>query len=319
MRSRSSRSRWVSWSTLFACCLCTGRAQEPNLVARMKELDLSSLSGAVATYYSAPHRQHAEELQAAIADMKDYYHGRLGVETSVSLALLDAKDWKRVTGHDYSLPFAGGEPPVIIMPATSDNPVFSLIEARKEAIPPEQLQAYLGDHHTTFAAIAAVCGDLIGFHELGHHLSERFGIDLQNHWMSEFVATYWSYEYIFDRRPEWKGVFDLIARPSKVRPRNTSLEDFERLYTRVDDYGWYQGMFEQGVREMYPRLGSKFLRDLKEAFPRSPGQRASEEERVATRVKPAELIRRLDRIAPGFRKWAEEFNSERRTATGKQE
>jgi hypothetical protein len=285
----------------------------------MKELDLPSLSGTVSAYYSAPHREHAEKLQAAIEDMNDYYQGRLGVQTSVSMALLDAKDWKRVTGHDYFLPYAGGEPPVIIMSATSDNPVFALIESRKEAIPPEQLQEYLRDHDTTFPPVAAVYADLIGFHELGHHLSDRFGIDLKNHWMSEFVATYWSYGYISERRPEWKSVFDLLARPSKVRPRNTSLEDFERLYSRVDDYGWYQGMFEQRARETYLRLGLKFLRGLKEAFPRSPEQRASEEEPFATRMKPAELLGRLDRIAPGFQKWAEEFNSERPPASVKQE
>jgi hypothetical protein len=48
---------------------------------------------------------------------------------------------------------------------------------------------------------------------------------------------------------KWKGVVGLSGRPSKIRPRNTSLEDFERLYGEVDDYGWYQGMFEARIPE----------------------------------------------------------------------
>jgi hypothetical protein len=99
---------------------------------------------------------------------RTFYESRLGVKAELPLALLNAADWKRVTGNDYSLPQVGGTPPVIMMPATSDNPVYGLMDARKAAIPPEQLQTYLNDHHTTFNAMAADFVDFLGFHEIGH-------------------------------------------------------------------------------------------------------------------------------------------------------
>jgi len=51
--------------------------------------------------------------------------------------------------------------------------------------------------------------------------------------------------------------------------QHTSLEDFEHLYMRVDDPGWYHGMFEAHIREIYPKLGLGFLSDLRKAFPLS--------------------------------------------------
>ena len=277
-----------------------------DFVSRMKELGLATLPGKVPAYYSTGQREHAQKLQAAIEDMNTFYQSRLGVQAEVTLALLDARDWKEVTGEAYSLPYVAGNPRVMFMPATTDNPVFGLIAARKEAIPPEQLQAFLSEQHLTFETVEVEFVDLIGFHELGHTLNDAFGIDPKNLWLSEFLANYWSYAFVMERRPEWKQVFDLLGRPSKDRPRDTSLENFERLYDQVDDYGWYEGKFEARVREIYPQLGLKFLRDLKRAFPHTPGM-AWKEEPLSTRMKPVELLGQLEKIAPGFQKWAEGF------------
>lgn len=139
-------------------------------------------------------------------------------------------------------------------------------------------------------------------------LTLNFRIDPKDRWLSEFLASYWSYAYISERRPEWKRVFDLLGRPSKLRPKNTSLEDFERLYSAVEDYGWYQGMFEARIREIYPELGLKLLFDLRRDLPltdKSPGYTAP----LTTRMKPEELLQRLEKIAPGFQAWAIEFKS----------
>ena len=308
MRSDWPHARWFTAVALLSCGSVAAHGEDADLVARMKDLGLPTLPGTVPAYYTLGHQEHARKLQAAIEDMNVFYQKRLRVRANVSLALLDAKDWKEVTGREYSFPAVAGSPEVILMPATSDNPVFALIAARKEATPPEQLQAFLRDHHTTFAAVAGEFVDLVGFHELGHTLNDQFGIDSQNLWLNEFLANYWSYAYVSERDPEWKRVFDLLGRPSKVRPKNTSLEDLERLYSRVDDYGWYQGMFEARVRETYPQLGLKFLGDLKQKFPRA-GATMRYDEPLATRMKPAELLEHLEGIAPGFQRWAEGFSS----------
>lgn len=301
-RSRAPFLLMSATSTLGA-----QQIQGQDYVARMKALGLPSLSGKVLAYYSPGYRQHAESLRAAIADMNAFFQERLGVQTNVVLALLDSKGWTDVTGNRYGLPSIGGIPTVILMPATSDSPAFGLMMARKEAVPPEMLQAFLKNNHTTFEAVADQFVDLIGFHELGHALTFNFGIDPINAWLDEFLASYWSYAYISERQPAWKRVFDLLGRPSKVRPKNTSLEDFERLYTGVDDYGWYQGMFEARIREIYPELGLRLLSDLRKEFPRSgdsPGAGAP-----ASTMQPTQVLNRLEKIAPGFEKWALGFRT----------
>ena len=193
------------------------------------------------------------------------------------------------------------------MPATSDSPAFGLMMARKEAIPPETLNSFLKENNTTFEGVADQFVDLIVFHEVGHYLTEDFGIDPENRWLDEFLASYWSYAYISERQPQWKRVFDLLGRPSKVRPKNTSLEDLERLYMTVDDYGWYQGMFETRVREIYPELGLTFLSDLRRDFPKNGGSNGFNAP-PGTRLKPAEVLARLEKIAPGFQQWAAGFS-----------
>jgi len=304
-RNHCWSTRCLAWLALVFIGLLPAHAGEPkNYLPRLKELGLPTLDGKVPAYYTVGHKQHAEKLQAAIEDMNAFYRDRLGVQASVTLALLDGKDWKSVTGDDYGLPMVEGG--VIFIPATPDNPTFGLMNARKEAIPPEQLQAFLKDNHTTFEAAAADFVDLLGFHELGHVLTENFRIDPQDDWLSEFLANYWSYAFISERKPEWKRVFALLGRPSKIRPKNTSLEDFERLYSDVDDYGWYQGMFESRIREIYPQLGLKFLSDLQRELPLTTAN--IDRKPVATRMKPAQLLERLEKIAPGFQKWATEFN-----------
>jgi hypothetical protein len=195
------------------------------------------------------------------------------------------------------------------MPATSGGAAYQMMLARREAIPPEVLQAFVESNHTTFEAAADQFVDLIGFHELGHQLCRVYAIDWQVHWLDEFIATCFLYAYISERKPEMKPVFELLGRPSKTRPKNTSLEDFERLYVRVDDYGWYQGMFEVRVRELYPKMGLKFLEELRRRFPASAN--TSKEPRAngeaANSVSPASVLEQVEQIAPGFRAWAQGF------------
>jgi len=300
--------RGFAWITLLSCSVLSAQAEDPKILTRLRGLGLPTLDGKVTAYYSAGCREHAKKLQTAIEDMNNFYQSRLGVHLELPLALLNAEDWKRATGDDYSLPQVAGDPPVILMPATSDNPVYGLMAARKAAIPPEELQAFLKDHHTTFDAVAADFVDFIGFHELGHMLTTQFGIDPQDRWLGELLATYWAYAYVSERQPDWKSAFGLLGRPSTVRPKNTSLEDFERLYSDVDDYGWYQGMFELRVREVCPRLGVGFLRDLKQRLPLQPGTELKWKP-LDARMKPAVLVQELDKITPGFREWAVGFRA----------
>lgn len=302
---------WVIVLAVFPLIGVAARCDEPDYLSKIKALGLPHLEGKVMAYYSPGpgHREHAEQLQHAIQDMNAFYQERLHVQTKAALALVDSKDWTRITGDPYGLPMDSGSPPVIFMPATSDSPAHGLMAARKQAIPPEALAKFLQENHTTFEAVADEFVDLIGFHELGHELTGSLGIDPKNRWLSEFLASYWSYAYIAERRPEWKSAYALLGRPSAQRPRNTSLEDFERLYNEVDDYGWYQGMFEVRIQEIYPQAGLTLLTALKKEFPLAQGDAPGYTLPLDKRMKPQELLDRLDKIEPGFKQWGANFVS----------
>jgi len=280
--------------------------EDPDYVAKIQTLGFQSLGGQIPTFYSSAYRSHAQRLKAMAEDMNVFFKAQMGVEARFVWAVLDSRDWTKVTGLPWGFPGPAqhqgpeGSPQVIFMPATSGSPAFGLMMARKEAIPPGQLDAFLKDHHTTFEAVADQFVDLLGFHEVGHELTPNFGIDPKVRWLHEFLASYWAYAYIAERKPEWKDVFALLGRPSKVRPKNTSLEDFERLYSGVDDYGWYQGMFEVQIRAMYPEYGLKFLRAIRDALPRS---------RNSPALSPSQVLERVAKITPGFEKWAEGFHT----------
>lgn len=107
----------------------------------------------------------------------------------------------------------------------------------KEAITPEQLQAFLTD-----ATVAGEFVDLIGFHELGRTLNDQFGRSQESLAMGisrELLVVCIHYGTTTGVETRVRPVRAALKRPA----RNASLEDFERLYNQVDDYGWYQKRF----------------------------------------------------------------------------
>ena len=303
---------WVMLAVSVVLCLQVwhlGTVAVRDTLPRVVKLSLSNLTNPIPVYYSDGARTRAERLQADIRDMNDFFQDRLGIQAGVALAVLDSNDWRRVNPVPFGLPSVMGTPPVVFMPSHSGGFAFQMMMARKEAIPAEDLESYLESGRGTFEAAADDFVDFIAFHELGHVLGEVYGIDPGCHWLDEFVASYFAYTFIAERRPETKRVIALLGRPSKARPKNTTLADFERLYNRVDDYGWYQGMFEIRVQELYLQAGLQFLKELQRQFPRA-GESATAESTTRAagkRLAPEDALERLEAMAPGFRAWARGF------------
>jgi hypothetical protein len=280
-------------------------AEQTNQLETLAKLGLPKLDGQVVAYHSSGAKARAQMLEAAIADMLAFYEKELGIHTQVTLAVLNSNDWTKVNDSGpYGLPFVAGKPPVIFMPATSGGLAFQQMMARKDAIPDDLLRSYLETNQTTFEAAADDFVGVIGFHELGHALCAGYGINPRCNWLNEFVASYFAYAFISERRPESRKVFDLLGRPSKVRPKNTTLADFERLYTGVDDYGWYQGMFESHIQKLYPKMGLQFLKELHRRFPAAG---AVKENSVPNRISPEQVLKELEEFAPGFVSWGRGF------------
>jgi hypothetical protein len=280
-----------------------------EFLPRVVKLDLPSLPGPVPTYYDHGAKTRAERLQADIREMNTFYQERLGVQVAVNLAVLNSNQWTRVNPIPFGLPGVHGEPPVVFIPAYSGGYAFRKMLARKEAIPADVLQDHLRTSQQTFEAASDDFVDFIALHELGHALLVHYGIDPGSHWLNEFLASYFGYAFLAERRPERKPVIALFGRPPQTHPKHTTLADFERLYLLVEDYAWYQGRFEQRIQEMYPRAGLQFIKDLKRALPRTAPipDGVSIPDPVVNRLAPEVVVEKLEAIAPGFRAWAKGF------------
>jgi hypothetical protein len=283
-----------------------------EFLPRVVKLELPSLPGPVPTYYDHGAKPRAERLQADIREMNSFYQDKLGVQAAVSLAVLNSNQWTRVNPIPFGLPGVHGEPPVVFIPAHSGGLAFRQMLARKEAIPADVLQEYLRTSQQTFEAASDDFVDFIALHELGHALLVHYGIDPSCHWLNEFLASYFGYAFLAERRPERKPVIALFGRPPQTRPKHTTLADFERLYLLVDDYAWYQGRFEQRIQEMYPQVGLQFIKDLKRALPRIAPipDGVSIPDPVVNHLAPEVVVDKLEALAPGFKAWAEGFQKE---------
>jgi len=287
---------WANVRILAALCVVVSPFRpvaKADVVQSVAELGLPKLADPIPAYYSDGAMTRAGRLQVDIRQMNAFFQESLGIQVDVTLAVLNSNHWMRVHEPPYGLPGIAGKPPVIFMPAHSGGFAFGLVMARKDAIPADALQRHLETNHTTIEAAADDFVDIVGFHELGHALCRAYGIRPGHRWLNEFVASYFAYAFVSERKPESKRVFDLLGRPSKRRPKNTTLADFERLYDRVDDYGWYQGMFESHIKELYPKLGIQFLKELKRQFPAD-----------GAGVPKDQVLEKLETIAPGFQAWA---------------
>jgi hypothetical protein len=312
---RSSARATPVWVMLAVSIVLAGWIGRRGYVAlheflpRVVKLDLPSLPGPVPTYYDHGAKTRAERLQADLREMNSFYQERLGVQVAVSLAVLNSNQWTRVNPIPFGLPGVHGEPPVVFIPAYSGGYAFRKMLARKEAMPADVLQEYMRTNQQTFEAASDDFVDFIALHELGHALLVHYGIDPSCNWLNEFLASYFGYAFLAERRPERKPVIALFGRPPQTRPKHTTLADFERLYFLVDDYAWYQGMFERRIQEMYPQAGLQFIKDLKRALPRTVPipEGVSIPDQVVNRLPPEVVVEKLEAIAPGFQAWAKGF------------
>jgi hypothetical protein len=293
------------WSLLFYSSASFGVFAKESSLDRLLALDLQTVNVPFPTYYSEGVRARAENLAKYLAEMQRFFDHSLGLKPKFNLAVLSSNDWKKVTNLPYGLPQASDAAPyLIILPATSRGFAFDLIMARIPAVPSGPLQEHLRQKRVALETLVEQFVDTFpAYHELGHILSDLYLIDNRYAWLGEFTASYFAYSFAYERDHETKILCDVFGRPSHARPKHTLLADFERLHAEVEDVGWYQGMFELRIRELYPDKRLEFLKELQAHFPL---RNASSREQ-SRKLSPKEVIEILERIAPGFRQWAEGF------------
>jgi hypothetical protein len=263
------------------------------------KLGLGSFNAPIVTYYSDGARERAERLARDIDRMNRFYETELGIRPQFTLAVLNSNDWKETTerngskGPPYGMPFYTDDPEtVIFMPARGGMVADGILTG---------VTGVSGAARQAWEDYAEQTVDGIGFHELGYLVAKSYGIVPPARWLDELVATYlWlAYAREFPKPPGEQ------PHGSAVRPTNTTLEDFERLYMGVDNYPWYQGKFGERALQIVETSGLQFIKDLKKEFPLERDAATS-----ARRIPPStpEILARLEKFSPGFIEWAKVFS-----------
>jgi hypothetical protein len=267
---------------------------------RVKALHGPRLDGAVPTYYTPEYRQRAADLQRFVTAERGFAQRDLGVRVPLSLAVLDAAQWKAAERQlPYPMPSVTGDPPVALMPANwSDAEDFF---PKDSAVEPK-VQKEITAHGLSVREAEHRAGDLIGGHELGHAVIDAYGIEAGTRWLNELLASYVLYAYLQRERHELAWLIDVVQDGNRLNDpqHHVSLDDFESQYMEIlandgENYGWYQGQFLEQVKRLYADQGLKFLEQVRTSFP-AVGARGL--------LGNTETLRRLEKIAPGFSAWA---------------
>ncbi len=269
-----------------------------DLLARIRALGIPSATDRITVYFDEGYEAKATRLRALVQDAFQFFADSLGVSAELSIAVLGPANWERViTAQPYGIPGVAGSPSVAFLPATDDN------LAANDAI---SLEAGISDSARRLVAAAGRSWedasrryvDLVGLHELGHVLAGTYGISVRSMWFNEWLASYFCYSFLRAARPAdarmWEGI--LQGYTDAVRPEHRTIDAFERLYFGVGalNYVWYQARFQQSIVKVHDAKGVDMLRQLRDAFPVGATPVASQ----------AELIHRLEEIAPGFAAWS---------------
>jgi hypothetical protein len=138
--------------------------------------------------------------------------------------------------------------------------------------------------------------DGIMYRELGHIYADAVGLPLRANWLSEFFADFLWMAYFTDGSVDPRAVAytdTWRAWRLSLNPTNTSLEDFDRLYFSVSNYGWYQAQFEKRAEDVYKAQGLAFLQRARDVLPPTNQPIAVDE-----------ALKRLEQVSPGFVEWA---------------
>ena len=103
----SIRSEMIRQTVLaVVMCLypvsCFGQAQTP--LERVRALDLPTADGAVPVIYSVSAKVRAERYRTALETAHHWYEAQLSIRVPVTLAVLDQRDWVKVSSVPYPMP-----------------------------------------------------------------------------------------------------------------------------------------------------------------------------------------------------------------------
>jgi prolyl oligopeptidase len=260
---------------------------------------LPSAPGDTPAYYSRGFEQRALHVRGRLTAPMTFFESKLQVRPKLAVAVLTRDDWTALTSFPpYGMPFA-------IPPSLLANPSARALLCMPETLDPEGGDAAAVARASQAAGIPAERGmrladEFIVYHELAHIYADAYGITSWNTVVREFMATFLEVAYhgqlSFDERD--RLFYETWMTPATWAggqpPKNTSLDDFERLLIGVDNLGWYMAQLWKQAEAVYKAHGLAFVEGVKVAFPHG-----------TPRLTLAETLARLEKISPGFIAWAE--------------
>lgn len=272
--------------------------------AALDVLGVPSAPGEIPLYDSRGYEQRGRELRDRVTRAIRFFESRLSVTPKVMVAVLSQEDWTALTSFPpYPIPWsvvpswsvAPDRAALVAMPAvrSAANQMARMTEPG--ALSPDVLTSLKATGLPMEYGIRLAV-DGVMYHELGHVFADAVGLPPRASWLSEFFADFLWMAYFTDGSADPRAVAYTDAWRAwrlSLNPTNTSLEDFDRLYFGVSNYGWYQAQFEKRAADVYKAQGLAFLKRAKDVLPPTNQPIAVDE-----------ALKRLEQVSPGFVEWA---------------
>jgi hypothetical protein len=258
---------------------------------------LRSAPGDTPVSYSRGFEQRALDVRQRLTPPMKFFESKLQVRPRLVVAVLTRDDWTQLTAFPpYGYPFAV---PPSLLAKPSARALLCLPATAGPDVPADVARASQAAGIPAEHGLRLTDGFFL-YHELSHIYVDAYGITSRSNVVREFTAAFLGVAYhaqaSFDMRERlfyetWMTPANWV---SAQKPKNTSLDDFERMLIGVDNYGWYQAQFVKRAETVYKAQGLAFLEGVKVAFPHGTPP-----------LTVPETLARLEKISPGFIEWAE--------------
>lgn len=301
-------------SLLLLSVVAAGQQQQ-SCLQQLQGLKLEILSGTVNTHYSPGQRERALKMKTLLEEAGSFYSRSLDLKPVVTLAALGPAEWPAMLDKPYGLPtlrmgpcrrgpIVGPPQYVAVMPITAGGPLYNDWIAMKGSLTPGTLKKFkkLGMTHEQGGQIML---DFVALHELGHAYAHAMGIETVSGFLAEFTADYFAYAFLRSTkdRLDKRTMAVLTANTESITPIHASLDKFETFQSREHPptEAWYNSTFTVKAAEIYDAKGWAFMREVRDAFANEKYQSINNDE----------ILKRLDRIQPGFIAWSNSLGKKR--------
>jgi len=278
--------------------ICSIAQSKLDSLINLRKTD--KLEGRLQTYYTPGNRDITLEFQTVVTDAINYYESMYPVQFDVKLVVLDSNQWLKEI-YPYGFVFFSNN--WLVMNTGMNYEGFKNTYGLETYH--QQLDNELKQNKLTAEEMIKSIFLVYSIHELGHYFMGKLSkAKSPDKWTSEFSATYFSYEYFYNKRPGELKSFELFCQVDKdyYSPKYSSISDFNEKYagTGIANYLWYHSNFYFLVKKLYKCHTKDFISTYEKEFPKSSAGNPS----------TSDIIDRLDKKCAGqVRQWVTELES----------